>query len=353
MFTTPSVGDHYKVIYAYVTYSIMMLLYTGISIPYNSMIGVVSPNLEDRASVSSYKFIFAYMAAGSVQFLIVPMVKKFGEGSKAQGFEISMSIFAAIAVALFFVTFFSSKERVEPDPNQSTDIRTDLRDLLNNRPWVVLFFVSLSSLIYIAIRSAAIGYYFKYNLGREDQMGVFMALGTVSTLLGVFPTQWLAAKLGKVRLYQTCFIIVSLSCAGLFFLTPSQIVLVYVLQVVGSLAGGPLFPLLWSMIADTADFSEWCTGRRATGLVFSALTFSQKLGFGIGGWLVMSLFAQSGFTANVAQTAGSAMGIRLSMSIIPAAIALFGAGLLFMYHLDDEQMKVIASGLDERRSMRR
>jgi len=281
------------------------------------------------------------------------MVKKFGEGSKAQGFEISMSIFAAIAVALFFVTFFSSKERVEPDPNQSTDIRTDLRDLLNNRPWVVLFFVSLSSLIYIAIRSAAIGYYFKYNLGREDQMGVFMALGTVSTLLGVFPTQWLAAKLGKVRLYQTCFIIVSLSCAGLFFLTPSQIVLVYVLQVVGSLAGGPLFPLLWSMIADTADFSEWCTGRRATGLVFSALTFSQKLGFGIGGWLVMSLFAQSGFTANVAQTAGSAMGIRLSMSIIPAAIALFGAGLLFMYHLDDEQMKVIASGLDERRSMRR
>ena len=352
MFTTPALGDSSKIVYAYATYGAMMLLYTAISIPYNAMIGVVSPNLEDRASISSYKFVFAYMAGISVQFLIVPMVRKFGEGNRAQGFQTSMGIFACIAVALFLVAFLSSRERVEPDPDQVTNIRTDLLDLMNNRPWVVLFLVSLASLVFIAIRSAALGYYFKYNLAREEQMGVFLSLGTFSTLLGVFPTKWLADRLGKVLLYKICFVVVSLSYASFYFLESSQIVLIYVAQVVGAVASGPLFPLLWSMIADTVDYSEWRTGRRATGLVFSALTFSQKLGFGVGGWMVMSLFSRAGFAANVAQTVSSERGIRLSVSLVPAAIALLGAGLLFLYDLDEQRMRSIAAGLDERRSRR-
>lgn len=352
MFSTPDLGDQGRVVYAYVTYGLMMLLYTAISIPYNSMIGVVTPDHQDRASISSYKFIFAYMAGVSVQFLIVPMVSRFGAGDSARGYQISMVIFATIAAALFLITFMSSRERVQPDPGQVTHISTDLRDLVCNRPWVILFFVSLASLIYIAIRSAAVSYYFKYNLGRENEMGVFMALGTFMTLAGVFPTKWLAERIGKARLYQICFVVVSVSFLGFYVLDSTQIVLIYTLQAVGAFAGGPLFPLLWGMVADAVDYSEWKTGRRATGLAFSALTFSQKMGFALGGFVVMALFAGSGFVANVAQSESALHGIRLSVSIIPAAICLAGAGLLFLYTLDARQMRRIGADLEARRCER-
>ena len=169
MFTTPALGAGGKVAYAYATYTLMMLLYTAISIPYNSMIGVVSADQQVRASISSYKFAFAYLAGASVQFLIVPMVRQFGAGNSAQGYQTSMGIFAVIAIGLFLVAFFSSRERVQPDPAQRTNMGTDLRDLLGNRPWLILFGVSLASLVYIAIRSAAISYYFKYSLARESE----------------------------------------------------------------------------------------------------------------------------------------------------------------------------------------
>jgi GPH family glycoside/pentoside/hexuronide:cation symporter len=352
MFTTPDFGATGKIVYAYLSYGLMMLLYTAISIPYNSMIGVVSPDQGDRASISSYKFIFAYMAGVSVQFLIVPMVRRFGEGNSALGYTISMSLFAVIAVVLFLITFAMSRERVQPDPAQATNIRTDLRDLLANRPWVLLFCVSLASLVYIAIRSAATGYYFKYNLGREAEMGWFMALGTAMTLLGVLPTRWLAARIGKIRLYQICFVLVSLSFVSFYVLDASQITLIYLAQAIGALAGGPLFPLLWAMIADTVDYSEWKTGRRATGLAFSALTFSQKMGFAVGGWIVMSLFSAVGFAANTTQSATSLLGIRLSVSLIPAGICLLGAILLLFYKLDEKQMSLIGKDLEMRRRQR-
>jgi glycoside/pentoside/hexuronide:cation symporter, GPH family len=353
MFTTPDLSMSGKVFYAYATYGIMMLLYTAISIPYNSMIGVVSPDQGDRTSIASYKFIFAYLAGVSVQFMIVPMVQRFGAGNSAQGYTISMSIFAAIAVGLFLITFFSARERVQPDPEQETRVRTDLKDLLKNRPWVILFFVSLASLIFIAIRSAAVSYYFKYNLGRESEMGLFMALGTLMTLLGVLPTRWLAGKIGKIRLFKICFIIVSLTNASFYFYDSSQILLIYVVQAIGAFAGGPIFPLLWGMIADTVDYSEWKTGRRATGLAFSALTFSQKMGFAIGGWMVMSLFAAAGFVANELQPESALLGIRLSVSLIPAAIGLVGAGLLFLYDLDEKRVAEIGAELELRRHRRR
>lgn len=350
MFSTPDLSMTGKIIYAYVTYSIMMLIYTVISIPYNSMIGVVTPDHQERASLSSYKFIFAYLAGITVQSMIIPMVKSLGEENAARGYQISMMIFGSIAVVLFLITFWFSKERVQPATDQKTCIRQDLIDLMNNQPWLILFFVSLTSLIYIAIRNASIAYFFKYNLGQETAAGLFMALGSACTLLGVLPTKWLSGKIGKVRLYRICFVCVSLGSASFFFLDADQLVLIYVLQVLFSFAGGPLFPLLWSMIADTADYSEWKTGRRATGLAFSALTFSQKMGFSLGGGAVMALFGGFGFVANVEQSESSLLGIRLCLSLIPAVISMIGFIFLLFYRLDEAQLEQISCDLESRRA---
>lgn len=348
LFTTPDLSPQGKIIYAYISYSLMMVMYTAISIPYNSMIGVISPDPTERTSVASYKFIFAYAAGISVQLLIIPMVRKLGAGNDASGYQITMAYFAAVAVVFFIVAFLVSKERVKPDPAQVTNIKRDIKDLINNKPWVILFFVSLSTLIYIAIRSAATAYYFKYYMGRETEMGIFMATGTIFVLLGVLPTKWLSEKVGKKKLYIVSMATIVLCSFIFFFLKPQHIVMVYAVNIVFALASGPTMPLLWSMLGDVADYSEWKNNRRATGLVFSALTFSQKTGFALGGILVMSMLAWFGFVANEAQTELSMTGIRLAMSVIPGAIALIGTILLVYYPLSDQKVNDIAADLSKR-----
>jgi glycoside/pentoside/hexuronide:cation symporter, GPH family len=350
LFTTPQLNYAGKVVYAYVTYSLMMLIYTAISIPYNSLIGVVSPSPGERTTMASYKFVFAYAAGISVQLLVIPLVGKFGAGNAASGYQTTMAIFAMVAIICFLISFWSVRERVKPDPQQITNIRSDLGDLITNRPWVILFFVSLFSLIYIAVRSAATAYFFKYYLDRESQMGIFMATGTIFVLLGVLPTKWLSARFGRKNLFIASLSIIMLCNMMFFFVRPQDIVLAYAINIIFSLASGPTMPLLWSMLSDVADYSEWKNHRRATGLVFSATTFSQKSGFAIGGIMVMTLFSWFGFVANELQSASSMMGIKLGMSLVPGVIALLAAVLLFFYPLNDQKVQQIASELEIRKN---
>lgn len=349
MFTTPELVGTGKIIYAFITYSLMMVIYTAIMIPYNSLIGVISPHPGERTSVSSYKFVFAYAAGFSVQLLIIPLVQKLGVGDAARGFQLTMGIFAAISVVFLIISFLSVRERVQPDPMQKSSLRNDIKDLMANRPWIILFVVSLATLIYIAIRSADIAYYFKYYLGKESQMGTFMATGTIFVLLGVLPTRWLSARIGKKRLFIGCLIIIALSSSVFYFAGPNDLTLIYAAQIIFSLASGPTMPLLWSMLADTADYSQWKNGRRATGLIYSAATFAQKSGFAIGGVIVMAMLSWFGFIADQIQTDLSIMGIRLAMSFIPAAIAIVAALLLMFYNLEDRMVTNIATDLAKRK----
>jgi len=351
MFSTPSFSPVGKLIWAYGTYALMMLLYTAITIPYNTMIGVISPRKDDQISVSSLKFVFAFLAGFTVQLLIIPMVQRLGEGNPARGYQISMTIFGTIGALLFLLTFASCKERVKPSVNQKTTLKTDLADLAKNQPWVILFFFSLLLVSVFAIRSAVVAYYFKYVLQLESQSGIFMAVGTACVLFGVLPSKWLSSKFGKVRILVICTLLVAVTCAAFFFLKPGQIVAHYAVQILYSLACGPLFPILWSMYADTADYNEWKTGRRATGLVFSASTFSQKMGFSAGGAVIMLLLSWFGFVANELQTDRSLMGIRLCLSLLPAAMCVISAGLLRIYKLDDSLNAKIEQELEKRRSL--
>lgn len=349
MFTTPELSAGGKIIYAYATYSLMMLIYTAIMIPYNSMIGVISPDPGERTSVSSYKFVFAYAAGFTVQLMIIPMVQRLGAGDAAKGYQLTMMIFASICVVFFLVSFLSVRERVKPDPAHASTLRKDLKDLMGNKPWIILFLVSLSTLIYIAIRSADIAYFFKYYLNREAGMGTFMAVGTACVLLGVLPTKWLSSLIGKKQLFVICLLIISLSSFAFFLAGPEDIMLIYVAQIIFSFASGPTMPLLWSMLADTADYSQWKNGRRATGLVYSAATFAQKTGFAIGGIIVMGFLSFYGFEANEIQSSSSIMGIRMTISIVPGIIALVSAVLLIFYKLEDKQVMAIEKDLAVRR----
>lgn len=349
MFTTPDLNYTGKIIYAYVTYGLMMVIYTAIMIPYNTLIGVISPDSKERTSVSSYKFVFAYAAGASLQAFVIPLVGILGGGDEATGYSRTMTLVGSLCIIVLFISFLSVKERVKPDQSQKSSVRQDLTDLIHNQPWLILAAVSVVTLIYVAVRSAVIMYYFKYYIEDESAASAFMVAGTIAVLVGVLPTKWLAAKVGKKRLYIGSMVIVVLASAGFFFAGPDDLAWIYALQIIFSLASGPSMPLLWSMLADAADYSEWKNGRRATGLVYSAATFGQKMGFSLGGALSMLILAYFGYVADVTQTAASLFGIKLSLSLIPSGIALLAVVALLFYKLDDQQVSRIGAELAVRK----
>lgn len=372
MFTTPDLDAQGKLIYAYVTYSLIMVTYTFINIPYSALMGVISPNSLERTSVSSYRFVLAYGGMFLVQGLTLPMVKFFGHGNDQRGFQTAMVVFGILAIALFLITFVSTRERVQPAQQGASSIRDDLKDLMRNVPWLMTCFMGLFAVCYVSLRLGAVLYYFKYYVGGyhfERQIAghvfnhsfdsgslasLFMALGTIGVIVGAALARPLALRLGgKRRTYILLMTTASVLTALFYFIPREQIVLIFVIHLLISISFAPTSPLLWAFYADTADHSEWKTGRRATGLVFSAASFSQKLGWTIGGALAGWLLAYFGFHANVTQTNQVQTGVRCMMSFIPAVAGFLSAAAVLFYKLDDSFMEKIEHELRQRKGGQR
>ncbi len=349
MFTTPDLSDSGKLLYAYVTYFLLLVLYTLVLIPYNTMVGVMTPDPVERTSLSSYKFVFAYAAGLMVQALLIPMVEKLGQGNEALGYQLSMAGLGIICVIALIIAFASTKERVKPDPKVKTSLKNDLKDIIHNRPWMILFSCTAMLYIYIGIRSASVMYYFEYFVGKREMAAIFMVSGTITVLLGVLPTKMMSQKIGKRNLFLMCFAVIVISLVINYLAAPENLVLIFATQIIFSFASGPTMPLLWSMLADTADYSEWKNGRRATGLIYSVSTFGQKTCIAIGASLMLAVIGYFGYQANVAQSPESVFGIRICMTIVPAIIALAGMILLFFYNLTDRKMIDIEKELNKRR----
>lgn len=332
-FTTPNFSPSGKLIYAYVTFNLMMMLYTAINIPYSSLLGVITPDPIERTSVSSYKYVFAYISGTIVSALALPLTQYFGKGNEAAGWEITMTVFGVAAVIFFFITFVSTKERVQPPPAQKSSIGQDLKDLFSNKPWVLLLFTTLLMILFVATRMSVTAHYFKYYVGDQEftifgkthtygfvaLTSAFNAMGQWLAIIGVIFTNFFAKKVGKKRAFLVLFV-TAITCTVAFsFFKPEHVMLMFIFQALYAFAGGPLSPLIWAMYADTADYSEWKTGRRATGLVFSASTMSQKFGWAIGTFVAGSLLSAFGFQANMEQNPDVLYGLKSLVSIIPAA----------------------------------
>jgi GPH family glycoside/pentoside/hexuronide:cation symporter len=349
-FFTPDLSVKGKIVYAYITYTLMMMAYTAINIPYSALMGVLSPNTLERTSVSTYRFVLAFIGAFMVQGLTLPLVRFFGGDDQAKGFPFAMAVYGLVAAVLFYVTFATTRERVQPPQGQATSLKGDLKDLLRNRPWMILLVMGIASLAYAIVRTGSIMYYFKYYIGNEDQGPLFMITGTVAVIAGVACTQFLARRFGKKRLYIFVMGVTTILTCLFYFVPREQITLIFILNIVTMLIMAPQAPLLWAMYADTADYSEWKNERRATGLVFSAATFSQKFGIALGGGMAGWLLAMFGFVANVEQSPETLQGMRMMMSFIPAVGSLIATVAAFFYELDDGTMKKIEQDLEARKA---
>ena len=350
-FTTPPFDAQGKLIYAYVTYIVLMMVYSANNLPYSALSGVITGDLAERTSLSAYRFVAAMSAALVIQGLALPMVTYFGGGDSAKGYQITMGVFSALAIVFFIITFATTRERVQPDPTQRNSVRRDLADLTSNGPWVAMFVLTIIVFITLAMRGGVMLYYFKYYLGREDLFSIFNVFGTGSTIVGVVASTPLAKRFGKRDVFIVGLVLTVVFTAAFVLLPRTAIALIFGTEMLRQLAYGFTIPLLWAMMADVADFSEWKNHRRATAVVFSAIVFALKAGLGFGGAIGGWLLAAYGYVPNVAQTERALQGIKLTTSIFPAITFALALVCLFFYRIDKRLEIQITDDLAERRRM--
>lgn len=361
-FTTPHLSPSGKLVYAYVTYTLMMMVYSAINVPYASLLGVMSPNPQDRTTLSSYRMFFAYLGSFIALMLIEPLVEFFSKhDSVQQSWQYSVAVIAAMCVVLFLACFALTKERVKPIHEEKHSLKEDLLDLCKNGPWWILLGAGIAALIFNSIRDGATIYYFKYYVLETSSfqiasLGVtvtwtslYLMLGQASNMLGVALAAPVANRIGKKNTYILAMAIATILSIVFYWFTPGQLVLIFAFQALISVCAGIIFPLLWSMYADIADYSELKCGRRATGLIFSSSSMSQKLGWTLGGALTGWLLGYFGFQANVVQTETAVAGIKMMLSFLPAIGTVLSIIFIAFYPLSEKKVKEITAELEEER----
>jgi len=344
-FTVPDLDESGKIVWAYATYIFMMLAYTFINVPYGALLGVVTGNTQERTTLTSFRFIGAFSGGSLVAFLTPELVAFLGSGNEKLGWQLTMALYGVIAAMLFAFSFYSTKERIAPPVNQKTPVLQDLKDLTKNKPWIVLFSLALIIMMTISLRGSTGTFYFKYFVGREDLIGSFSLAYMLSLAVGAASTPLLTKFFDKKTLLTLLMLVVAILSIGFYFVPKDQIELMFTLQILIGLALGPKSPLVFSMYADTADYSQWKTGRRATAMIFSAAAFAQKLGGAIAGAMIGWILASMGYVANQVQSGASEHGIILLMTLIPGIIAILAVITIRFYPLTDEQQKQIQHDL--------
>lgn len=372
-FLTPPFGQTGKIVYAFITYALMMMVYSAINVPYASLLGVMSPDPADRNTLATYRMTFAYLGSFLALLLFMPLVNAFGGGNSGgpmlgwltapqAGWLMAVGVIAVVCVLLFLGCFALTKERVRPVRQGKTSLKTDLRDLLHNRPWWVLLGAGVASLVFNSIRDGATVYYFKYYVDETAVgsisflglpfvlSGLYLAVGQAANILGVILAAPVSNRIGKRRTFMAAMAVASVLSVAFFWLGKDQLVPIFILQALISVCAGSIFPLLWSMYADCADYSELQTGNRATGLIFSSSSMSQKFGWAFGTAITGWMLAQFGFQANAVQSAETLQGIRMFLSLLPAAGAFLSLVFIYFYPLSEQKMRQITHELEEKRT---
>lgn len=362
-FTTPDYSATGKLLYAYITYSAMMMIYSLINVPYASLLGVISADGKERNTLASFRMAFAFGGSLIALALIEPLVNFFSKAGGREnlqlGWQLGVAVIAVICVILFLLCFAWVKERVQPIKDEQSSLKEDVKDLWKNKPWWILLGAGIAALIFNSIRDGATLYYFKYYIQNAQafKLGsisithstLYLVLGQAANIAGVILASPIGNKIGKKNTYLGAMVIASVLSTGFYWLGRGQLTLIFIFQFLISICAGIIFPLLWSMYADIADYSEWRNGRRATGLIFSSSSMSQKFGWTIGGALTGWLLGAFGFKANEVQADAAQNGILLMLSFLPAIGSVLSIIFIAMYPLSEERIATISAELEQRR----
>ncbi len=390
-YTVPSFGGGAKMAYVCVTYALLMMVYSANNTPYSALNGVMTGDVSERTSLAQYRFVAAMAATLVVQGFTLPLVDKFGGADKAHGYSVTFGIFGALAVVFYIVAALSSKERIKPDPKQKSSVKQDIKDVFSCKPWVVIFVVTLFIFTTLALRGSGMYYYFSYfvdkgallefvnriGLGNVDpsQSGwgtslldafgfimkkdasnvtsvgfsIFNMAGNVVTIIGVLLSKSLAERFGKKTVFTTGVFCTAVVTAAIYFIPANGIGSLLIMSLIWPACYGPTIPLLWAMIADVADYSEWQTGRRATGFVYAGVVFALKAGLGFGGAIIGGLLTYYGYVANEAQSPTALEGIRMNATIWASVPFFLASAALLFYPITKKLNLEIQDVLEDRR----
>ncbi len=279
-FTTPNISPAGKIIYAWTTYILLRVIYTINNVPYASLTAVMTSDPDERTSISSYRQIAANSAGFIIASLAIPMVRLFGHGNDARGYQLTMGLLSVVSVIFFIIAFATTKERIQPDPQQKSSLSQDLSDLLKNRPWIVLFLATLFYFMAILIRGNVMLPYFRFVAGNVDLYSWFNGFGLASLLVGVACSTVVSVRVGKRLLFIASMALAGIFSLALFVIPPTATVVIIGVEVLRQFSFGLSGPILWAMMGDVADYGEWKTGRRASGTVTAAVVFALWAGLG-------------------------------------------------------------------------
>ncbi len=436
--STPDLDETGKLIWAYATYSLLMLCYTVLNMPYNSLSAVLTADTQERNKLNSTRFFFAYFSSIFVGAATPELAEYFGDGDRysARGWQLTMVVYSIIASCLFVVTFLTTRERIQPSLTQEkTNPLSDLKDLFTCRPWLVLFVLALVFMITMTLRGSSAAYYFRYFVERPDLLGNYIGLQMAGLMVGAMFASTVTKYIDKRKLMMSLLCVVAILSIAFTFVPkphstgvldvasnevqldagtllgqphaegdtyqwlrhdkifwiikervplaetgpglnladakgqvisvirtsadgtirdsaelPKEIIWMFVLNILISVALGFKPPITWAMYADVADYNEWKNGRRATGMTFAATTFSQKIGSAIGSALMLSVLAAMGYQAGQMQAGASLDSIVYMQTLVPGLFALLTALSLVFYNLSDAKVESIQQDLETRHS---
>ena len=411
-FTTPNFNETNKLIYAYVTYIGLTLAYTVSNVPYSALMGVMTPDDTERTKLSGFRFAGAFTGGLLVMGFLPDLVAYFGGGDNAKGYQLTMYLFASLLIALMVITFVSTKERViapaseqgclkselfdltknlpfiilpllsttlffyyrdlysglffalvmatmtfvikkllNKDKQNLTGTQRDMVDLLTNKPWLVLLGIGFLTMMFNGIKYGVIAYYFKYHVADELMAGQYFIALLIVSIFGALATGKLAEIMGKRNLFIASLLLSGLLTTAFYWVPSNNIVAVFTFGCAAEFFAAMMPTLFFSMLGDSADYSEWKNKRRATGLIYSAGTFVQKTGGGFAGALVLVVLASYGYNGMDELTINQTLpAMQLLMSWIPAAFAFLGAALMLIYPLTPAITQKITEDLAIRRS---
>ena len=357
-FLGPDLDPTWKLVYAYVTYIALMTVYTAINVPYSALMGTMTGDPAERASLSNFRFAGAFSAQVIIGLALFPIINSFGGRNSPEAWRIAMIVFSILATFLFLYTFFTTRERIAPSKDERVDLGKDLKYLTSNRPLIVMLIVAFVTLAFSGLRWGITYPYLKYlaDLGDEkyfwylDRMSIFYASAPIALVFGLLLTKPLSRRFGKRNALIGLTMINAFSVIAFYFVPAKNFEQIFWLNLVSAFFAGPMPALVWAIYTDVVDYGEWKFGRRITALTFAAAMLVQKAGLALGGWAVGMLLAYFGYVANVEQSSESAHGILLMFSIIPGVLTILSGVALFWYNLDDDEVEKIALELEKRRS---
>lgn len=356
-FLGPDFDPTWKLVYAYATYIALMTVYTAINVPYSALMGTITSDPAERASLSNFRFAGAFSAQVIIGLALFPIINNFGGRNSPEAWRTAMIVFSILATILFLYTFFSTRERISPPKEERANFSEDLVFLKKNRPLVVMLIVAFITLAFSGLRWGITYPYLKYlaDLGDEkyflylDRISIFYATAPIALVLGLLMTKPLSKRFGKRNALIGLTMINAVSVIAFYFVPAKNFEAIFWLNLFSAFFAGPMPALVWAIYTDVVDYGEWKFGRRITALTFAAAMLVQKAGLALGGWAVGMLLAYFGYVANVTQSAESAHGILLMFSVIPGVLTILSGVVLFWYNLSDDEVDKIASELEERR----